>query len=98
MRDFHRCLSLIEDPELNDEVLDPSAEEKYTQVRFRYSDVTDYMEWVEEDIVGNEEVKGTLVFTILGRQYLIKTPLDEFDRLMDEHEEDSKSHWISKVN
>ena len=65
---------------------------------FRYSDVTDYLEWVEEDDTGETETKGTIVYTFLGRVYYIQTDLDEFDKLMGDYLDTANSIWPTRIN
>lgn len=96
---FHKCKALLEDENFEEKLdLGLPIEEKYTRVRFRYSDVTDYLEWGEESETGDVETKGTIVYTFMGRVYYIQTSLEEFDSLMDNYLKDSNNIWSSKIN
>lgn len=100
MQSFHKCLSLIDDPDIESKVdLGIPIEEKYTRVRFRYADVTDYLEWVEEDEHSSDEtIKGTIVYTVMGRVYFITTPLNDFDLAIDKWEEQDRDIWPRIMN
>jgi len=95
MQPFHKCLSLVDDPDAESkEDLGIPIDEKYVRVRFRYADISEYLEWVEED----DDVRGTIVYTFTGRVYFIQTPLDEMDRLMDEYEDERNKLVIQNMN
>lgn len=92
---FHKCKALVDDENIEEKLdLGLPLDEKYSRVRFRYSDVTDYIEWIEEDDQTAEDVvKGTIVYTIMGKIYFIATSIDEFDKCIDDYVSSSNTIW-----
>jgi len=95
MPEFHKCKALLDDIDAMEksEDLGVPYQAEYVEARIRYSNVDEYTEWVGD--VDNK-VRGTVLYTITGRQYFIDTPIEEFDKQMNEYLE--KDKWFIKIN